>query len=203
MYQKNFKKKLVTELIRSFSHLDDYDTSLKKCLIKLNEDSKKIERVKSFFSLYSYNDVTFYFSNLIFEELKIECKNKIKKKGTTDKVFYLVIKRLEIISKYKAFDSNWVLSNLTLKNSIFLKKLLFKICDEIWILAGDESLDYNYYSKRFLLMKVYLSTFNFWIRDISENMEETKNFLKNQLDNVSKIGKYKFELKEFIRKFIP
>ena len=34
-------------------------------------------------------------------------------------------------------------------------KILFKIADEIWFLSGDKSTDYNYYTKRIILMKIY------------------------------------------------
>ena len=58
-------------------------------------------------------------------------------------------------------------------------KLLFKIADEIWYLSGDRSTDYNYYTKRFILMKIYALTFSFYIFDRSLNLENTKIFKTN------------------------
>lgn len=37
-------------------------------------------------------------------------------------------------------------------------KQLAELVDEIWYLAGDQSVDLNWYSKRFLLAGIYTST---------------------------------------------
>jgi ubiquinone biosynthesis protein COQ9 len=37
-------------------------------------------------------------------------------------------------------------------------KQLAELVDEIWYLAGDHSVDLNWYSKRFLLAGIYTST---------------------------------------------
>ena len=77
-------------------------------------------------------------------------------------------------------------------------KILFKIADEIWFLSGDKSTDYNYYTKRFILMKVYALTFSFFIFDRSKNMDNTKKFLDKQIDLVLSFGKLKQKFKNKI-----
>ena len=81
-------------------------------------------------------------------------------------------------------------------NLIFSKKLLFKISDDIWNFSGDKSLDFNYYSKRIILMKIYFSSFRFWINDHSIKKKQTDEFVNDQLKITSKIGKYKSLFKE-------
>ena len=49
-------------------------------------------------------------------------------------------------------------------------KILFKIADEIWFLSGDKSTDYNYYTKRIILMKIYALTFSFFVFDDSKDL---------------------------------
>jgi ubiquinone biosynthesis protein COQ9 len=78
-------------------------------------------------------------------------------------------------------------------------KILFKIADEIWFLSGDKSTDYNYYTKRIILMKVYALTFSFFIFDNSKNLERTRNFLDKEIDIVLKFGKFTNKIKNKIR----
>ena len=85
-------------------------------------------------------------------------------------------------------------------NSILgANKILFKIADEIWFLAGDKSTDYNYYTKRIILMKIYAITFSFFVFDDSKNLEKTKKFLDKEINLVLKFGSLKKKLKNGIR----
>ena len=70
-------------------------------------------------------------------------------------------------------------------------KTLFKIADEIWFLAGDKSTDYNYYTKRIILMNVYAITFSFFVFDNSKDLERTKKFLDKEISTVLKFGNLK------------
>ena len=78
-------------------------------------------------------------------------------------------------------------------------KTLFKIADEIWFLAGDKSTDYNYYTKRIILMKVYAITFSFFVFDNSKDLERTKKFLDKEISAVLKFGSLKNKLKKSIK----
>ena len=78
-------------------------------------------------------------------------------------------------------------------------KTLFKIADEIWFLAGDKSTDYNYYTKRIILMKVYAITFSFFVFDNSKDLERTKKFLDKEISAVLKFGNLKNKLKKSIK----
>lgn len=64
-------------------------------------------------------------------------------------------------------------------------------CDLIWKYAGDKSTDFNYYTKRGLLLPVYLSAKSFYFADNSENHKETREFIKNALDNIINIASFK------------
>ena len=66
--------------------------------------------------------------------------------------------------------------------------LLWNYADEVWVLAGDRSLDYNYYTKRGLFVAVYASTELYMLSDQSENHAETWGFLERRIDNVLQIG---------------
>ena len=76
---------------------------------------------------------------------------------------------------------------------------MFKIADEIWFLAGDKSTDYNYYTKRIILMNIYALTFSFFVFDNSKDLEKTKKFLDKEISVVLNFGNFKNILKKSIK----
>ena len=90
----------------------------------------------------------------------------------------------------KIFKPNLIVSS---------NKTLFKIADEIWFLAGDKSTDYNYYTKRIILMNIYAITFSFFVFDNSKDLERTKKFLDKEISAVLKFGNLKNKLKKNIK----
>lgn len=70
-------------------------------------------------------------------------------------------------------------------------KLAWNTADIIWRYAGDDSTDYNYYTKRSLLVAVYLSAVKKYCNDHSEDFLETKSFVKLALDKIKNINKIK------------
>ena len=75
---------------------------------------------------------------------------------------------------------------------------LWKTSDIIWKLAGDQSTDFNHYTKRILLSWVYLTTFICWTKDRDKNFQETKLFLDRRINEVLLFGKTSRKLKESI-----
>ena len=67
-------------------------------------------------------------------------------------------------------------------------------CDLIWKYAGDKSTDFNYYTKRGLLLPVYISAKAYYIADNSMDHEKTKEFIRNSLDNIINIASFKSKI---------
>ncbi len=65
-------------------------------------------------------------------------------------------------------------------------EVAFRSCDAIWHYTGDKSLDFNYYTKRGLLLSVYVSSILFYIQDESENYIETDKFIETSVENIVK-----------------
>lgn len=63
--------------------------------------------------------------------------------------------------------------------------------DLMWRIAGDQSTDYNHYSKRMILSGVYGSTLLCWLDDTSEGWSETRAFLDRRLADVMRFEKWK------------
>jgi ubiquinone biosynthesis protein COQ9 len=63
--------------------------------------------------------------------------------------------------------------------------------DLMWRLAGDNSTDFNHYTKRLTLSGVYASTLVAWLDDESEGWAETLGFLDRRIANVMSFEKWK------------
>jgi ubiquinone biosynthesis protein COQ9 len=68
-------------------------------------------------------------------------------------------------------------------------RLLWRSADRIWIWAGDDSKDYNHYSKRALLSGVIGATTLAWLHDESGEMRSTEAFLDRRIENVMELGR--------------
>ncbi len=89
-------------------------------------------------------------------------------------------------------------------------KMLHKTVDAMWREAGDTSTDWNYYSKRMLLAKVYMTTLYAWLDDESPNMRDTEAFLARRIEAVMQIEKIKGKAKQafgkaedFVEQWVP
>lgn len=69
--------------------------------------------------------------------------------------------------------------------------VLWTICDHLWILAGDTSTDYNYYTKRLLLSKIYSDALLFALSDSSPLYKDTSLFLERAFDKIGLFEKAK------------
>lgn len=70
-----------------------------------------------------------------------------------------------------------------------------KTCDAIWRWAGDKSDDFNYYTKRGLLLCVYAPARMYYVSDESEDFAKTKEFIATSLDNIINIASFKNRIK--------
>lgn len=76
-------------------------------------------------------------------------------------------------------------------------RTLYRTMDEMWHLSGDTATDWNHYSKRIILSKVWMSTLYVWLDDNSANLEETEAFLRRRIENVMQFEKLKAKVKSW------
>lgn len=74
--------------------------------------------------------------------------------------------------------------------------MLHRTVDAMWKEAGDTSTDWNYYSKRILLGKVYIATLYAWLEDETADLRETEAFLARRIEAVMQIEKAKSSVKQ-------
>jgi ubiquinone biosynthesis protein COQ9 len=75
-------------------------------------------------------------------------------------------------------------------------KLLYRTVDAMWRAVGDQSTDFNFYTKRGILAGVYSSTLMRWFTDQSTDENATDTFLRDRIENVMQFEKFKAQLKE-------
>ncbi len=81
---------------------------------------------------------------------------------------------------------------------------LAKTADVMWQAAGDDSTDYNYYTKRGLLAAVYSSSLFFWIQQPEDApFTELEAFIQRRLDEVLQIPACKSQLEQHISGLFP
>jgi ubiquinone biosynthesis protein COQ9 len=76
-------------------------------------------------------------------------------------------------------------------------KLSFKIADFIWKNIGDESTDFNFYTKRLTLGKIIFRSLLTFLKDESLDFEKTKKLIDSEIEKVMKFEKRKAQLKKF------
>ena len=75
-------------------------------------------------------------------------------------------------------------------------RAIWHTADTIWTALGDESRDFNWYSKRATLSAVYSSALLYWLGDDSPGASATREFVARRIDNVMQIEGFKARLRE-------
>ena len=66
----------------------------------------------------------------------------------------------------------------------------YRTVDAIWYAIGDQSTDFNFYTKRGLLAAVYGATVLYWLTDASDGAADSWAFLDRRINDVLKIPKF-------------
>lgn len=66
--------------------------------------------------------------------------------------------------------------------------------DAMWRLAGDQSSDFNYYTKRTILAGIYAATLVVFVDDHSEGKQETQAFLARRIEGIIRFEKAKAQM---------
>ena len=157
---------------------DSLDTRLQKALKDQDFDAWDL-------------DLALAFSEWADDLMEKRLSREIKKiPRIRDKVKRGVEIRLAILTPYK----NHVRSSLRFLSKPLhahhLPKMVWHSADIIWDAAGDNSTDYNRYTKRLLLSGVLTSTTLYWLRDTSSKNQKTTKFLERRIEDVMKAGQF-------------
>jgi len=113
---------------------------------------------------------------------------------THQRIREIILLRLKIMLKEKILIQKTYFHLLLPQNFKISLKSVYKSVDQIWFLAGDNSTDFNFYSKRVILAKIYSMVIFHFVNN--DSLDETTKVLDKQLNMTSKIPKIKNRLKD-------
>ena len=112
----------------------------------------------------------------------------------------ILLSKIEIMNKEKKFYKKIFLNSLLPNKNFPLSSQLYKSVDQIWYLAGDTSVDFNFYSKRLILAGIYSRVVLFFFNN--NNQQDLEHLLDVNLQRVAKIPKLKSKIK-IIKDYFP
>lgn len=72
-------------------------------------------------------------------------------------------------------------------NPLIAARVTTRTVDAVWRLAGDNSADFSWYTRRATLGAVYSASMLFWLDDESEGCADTQAFLRRRLADVGRV----------------
>ena len=86
--------------------------------------------------------------------------------------------------------------NFLATKPFLLKKISLHYSNKIWLLLGDKSVDFNFYTKRYILSQIFINTLIYWRG--SKSIEKTISFINSQIVALGKFGYYKSRLNKVL-----
>jgi len=134
-------------------------------------------------------------------ELEDYCKKiDLIRLPTHKRIKKVLLSKIFIMNRDKNFYRTIFLNLLIPKRYFSLPKQLYNSVDQIWFIAGDSSVDFNFYTKRLILSGIYLRIIFFFFNN--DDQDGLENILDENLKRVSKIPEIKSKLKIF-KEYIP
>ncbi|KAM5263888.1 ubiquinone biosynthesis protein COQ9, mitochondrial [Ctenodactylus gundi] len=127
-------------------------------------------------------------SHILEEEQKLVQLGQAEKRKTDQFLRDAVETRLRMLIPY---IEHWprALSILLLPHNIPPSlSLLTSMVDDMWHYAGDQSTDFNWYTRRAVLAGIYNTTELVMMQDSSPDFEDTWRFLENRIHDAMNIG---------------
>ena len=134
------------------------------------------------------------------EQLNTDLENYCKKINLIrlpvhKRIRKILISKILIMNKEKIFYKKIFLYLLIPKKQISLTSQLYKSIDQIWFIAGDSSVDFNFYSKRLILAGIYTRVILFFFNN--DDQSTLEKILDTDLQRVKKIPELKSKLNIF------
>jgi len=132
--------------------------------------------------------------------LKNSLNLKLLHKPLHKKVREILLLKIKIMEIEKKFYKKCFFFMLNPVNKVRVLSQLYKSVDLIWYISGDNSTDFNYYSKRIILAGIYFRTLIHFFNN--NNIAETEMILDKSLSKVKKIPILKDKLL-FFKNYFP
>ena len=193
----DYKKKIkILELTKKIVSIDGWSENVLEKLVNKNIDSSEL----AYYYPNGYKDILKFSLDEINNSLeKIISKTNIINLPLNKRIKKILMTRIEILNKDKKFFNKTFNHLILPQNTKILTKSLYKSVDTMWYLAGDNSTDFNFYTKRLILSGIYVSTLLIFF---NKNIEEAEKNIDRSLKRISKLPKLK-ERFSFIKENFP
>ena len=139
------------------------------------------------------------------EQLNNDLKNYFKKINLIrlplhKRIRKILLAKIYLMNKEKKFYRKIFLNTLIPNRNISMPIQLYNSIDQIWFIAGDASVDFNFYSKRLILAAIYIRVIFFFFNN--DDQKTLENILDENLKRVAKIPEIKSKLNIF-KNYLP
>ena len=191
------KIKLKDEIIiNALKNINFDGWSKKSILTGFNSQNKDEEMYNELFPK-GIIDAIIHFADIADRHMLQEhLKEDFKDQRIPKKIKNLLMSRFEFLNPYKEAVRRSVAILALPNNSKIAIKSLYNTTDKIWAVAGDQSTDISFYTKRASLAGVYSSTFMYWLGSTDPDLKKVDEFIDRRLANINFIGKITKPFKE-------
>ncbi len=108
-----------------------------------------------------------------------------------DRIAHAVMRRLELVAGEREAVRRGAAFFALPQHGLDGARAIWHTADTIWTALGDESRDFNWYSKRTTLSAVYSSALLYWLGDETPGASATREFVQRRIDNVMQFEQVK------------
>tara|TARA_B100001175_G_C19332646_1_gene553294 strand:+ start:84 stop:725 length:642 start_codon:yes stop_codon:yes gene_type:complete len=147
------------------------------------------------------NELVEFALEQLSNELEDYCKQiDLIRLSTHKRIRKVLLSKIYLMNKEKMFYKKIFLNLLIPKKNFILPIQIYKSVDQIWFIAGDSSVDFNFYSKRLILSGIYSRVMLFFFNN--NNQEALEEVLDSSLKKVRKIPELKSKFK-LLKDYFP
>ena len=199
MKKNNSNNKIKSIILQKLKKIVSDEGWSEKVLKQLLQNGVEKSDLVTFFQ-YDYKELLKY----SLEELNNSLEKEINKINIINyslnkRIKKILMLRFNILNNDKEFYKKTFYHLLIPSNNKIMKSSLYKSVDTMWYLAGDNSTDFNFYTKRLILAVIYV---NALFVLFNKNFDEVESNIDRNLKKISIIPKIKDRI-SFIKDNIP
>ncbi len=199
MKKNNSNNKIKSIILQKLKKIVSVEGWSEKVLKQLLQNGVEKSDLVTYFQ-YDYKELLKY----SLEELNNSLEKEINKINIINyslnkRIKKILMLRFNILNNDKEFYKKTFYHLLIPSNNKIMKSSLYKSVDTMWYLSGDNSTDFNFYTKRLILVVIYV---NALFVLFNKNFDEVESNIDRNLKKISKIPKIKDRI-SFIKDNIP
>ena len=167
------KNELLKEFLKSLSTNKWTNINYSSVVLK----SSSSEAIWSSNFPLKLRDLTTFFISKSVENIQLPKREQFIEMKTQERLETILISYLNQFKDNKLIIKRLVEHFKSPESLVSTPESIYSISDKFWNLIEDSSVDFNFYTKRFILMSVIVPTTLFWIEDTSDNNLNTIEYL--------------------------